>query len=98
MRMKVSAEMDVVKEILGRMSKLPIKQKRLEDGTLRNLAIDAYRCCRKVLTVPSDFGAYCEEEIGVTNNARKFLKATECWCFLFTSIGVYYCTYEFGRI
>ena len=63
MRMKVSAEMDVVKEILGRMSKLPIKQKRLEDETLRNLAIDAYRCCRKVLTVPSDFGAYCEEEI-----------------------------------
>ena len=54
------------------MSKLPIKQKRLEDETLRNLAIDAYRCCRKVLTVPSDFGAYCEEEIGVTNNARKF--------------------------
>ena len=40
MPMKVPAEMDVVKEMLGRMSKLPIKQKRLEDETIRNLAID----------------------------------------------------------
>ena len=34
--MKIPAEMDVVKEMLGRMSKLPIKQKRLEDETIRN--------------------------------------------------------------
>ena len=40
MPIKVPAEMGVVKEMQGRISKLPIKQKRLEDETIRNLAID----------------------------------------------------------
>ena len=37
---KAQAEMDVVKEKLGRILKLPVEKKRFEDKTTRNLALD----------------------------------------------------------
>ena len=37
---KAQAEVDVVKEMLGRILQLPVEKKRLEDKTIRILALD----------------------------------------------------------